>query len=450
MAQQLHFIIDAMHAAGHVRCSPFYNHKIQILTKQLNALLNEQKNRIINYMKSSAVYMGQIRALPYILYHIAMLNLDQIICVRLNGLMCELETIAVVFDGVKVGVNTRLFWPQRPYELPWDVQPQMKPRDMVMGSKFETRAMIPNHLHRATLFTLVTDRVGVQRESCDDLWEWMETTRPCLLPFVKVRDGPNDLVSIDKSGARKTLVPLLLHWSTVAPETVLMPVPLIPIFSRILNSDRIDGHIGISVEDANNITRWSSALSVLLKHGHAFEMEEGDQDVLISMDDDVGWLVLSPDVEVLLRVVLVKAQATFKSESRIETKPWPPIDHVFRTWPAWERMIRTSFFGPSHPVIRQLPTFRLDHVNQLSRDRRKVARSLEDEALLDDLLRQSEVKGLTCNKYKEKVSSRISPGDYVKHIKVLVLQTYMCAKTVQVHQSGSSTACQHPFEGNLF
>lgn len=180
MAQQLHFIIDAMHAAGHVRCSPFYNHKIQILTKQLNALLNEQKNRVINYMKSSAVYMGQIRALPYILYHIAMLNLDQIICVRLNGLMCELETIAVVFDGVKVGVNTRLFWPQRPYELPWDVQPQMKPRDMVMGSKFETRAMIPNHLHRATLFTLVTDRVGVQRESCDDLWEWMETTRPCL------------------------------------------------------------------------------------------------------------------------------------------------------------------------------------------------------------------------------------------------------------------------------
>ena len=68
MAENVLCIIDALHHSGHTNCSPEYNHKLNLATQKVNALLNEQKNRIINYMKTSAAFMGQIRVMVYCRY----------------------------------------------------------------------------------------------------------------------------------------------------------------------------------------------------------------------------------------------------------------------------------------------------------------------------------------------------------------------------------------------
>jgi hypothetical protein len=78
LTQQITTLIDAMHHAGHSDCSKFFNTKLHSLAQNLNVALNEQKNRIINYMKSTASQMAQIRMMQYCMYHLAMLNLAQI------------------------------------------------------------------------------------------------------------------------------------------------------------------------------------------------------------------------------------------------------------------------------------------------------------------------------------------------------------------------------------
>ena len=63
---------------GHKHCSPLFSTKLNVATKHLNAALNEQKNRIINYMKATVSQMAQVRMVVYVRYHIAMLNLVKI------------------------------------------------------------------------------------------------------------------------------------------------------------------------------------------------------------------------------------------------------------------------------------------------------------------------------------------------------------------------------------
>ena len=75
--QAVHGCIDALHAQGHKRCSPAYNHKLSNWTKDINAELNEQKNHKIKALASCFPFMGQIHAMVKLRYHIAMINLDQ-------------------------------------------------------------------------------------------------------------------------------------------------------------------------------------------------------------------------------------------------------------------------------------------------------------------------------------------------------------------------------------
>ena len=53
LAQQITCVIDQVHYSSHKNCSPYYNHAFIASVQNLNAELNEQKNRILNYMKTS-------------------------------------------------------------------------------------------------------------------------------------------------------------------------------------------------------------------------------------------------------------------------------------------------------------------------------------------------------------------------------------------------------------
>ena len=66
MATHITCVIDALHQSGHTDCSPLFNHKLSVAVQNFNAALNEQKNRIINHMKTSAPHMGQIRFAVYV------------------------------------------------------------------------------------------------------------------------------------------------------------------------------------------------------------------------------------------------------------------------------------------------------------------------------------------------------------------------------------------------
>jgi hypothetical protein len=179
-------------------------------------------------------------------------------------------------------------------------------------------------------------------------------------------------------------------------------VPVIPVVSNLLNSARVAGGLHVPVEDASTIANLSHGLYVLLQH-NCQQLADGDR--ADGANDIVrgDGLVLSQDVEELLRVILLKAQSSFVALSRdLETRAWPSKSENDNGVPEeseWANMVRTASYAPTHPVIHQLPQFREDHVNEKSGARKAVARDAEAVDVLLDLVQESEHKGLTCNKY---------------------------------------------------
>ena len=49
IAQSILPVIDALHYSGHVNCSPYFNHKLNLATRNLNAALNEQVRFVALY-----------------------------------------------------------------------------------------------------------------------------------------------------------------------------------------------------------------------------------------------------------------------------------------------------------------------------------------------------------------------------------------------------------------
>jgi hypothetical protein len=66
LARQFECLVDAFHHAGHSNCSPFWNSKMNAAVQNINASLNEQKNKLLRYMETSVSFMGQIRAMVYL------------------------------------------------------------------------------------------------------------------------------------------------------------------------------------------------------------------------------------------------------------------------------------------------------------------------------------------------------------------------------------------------
>jgi hypothetical protein len=65
LTAHIQFQIDAMHANGHKNCSPLFNHKGQVSLKDINAAINEQKNRLLRHTQTSVSFLQQIKGLVY-------------------------------------------------------------------------------------------------------------------------------------------------------------------------------------------------------------------------------------------------------------------------------------------------------------------------------------------------------------------------------------------------
>jgi hypothetical protein len=65
LAKHFTGVVEGMHWSGHTSCSPFFNKRFIVSLTSINGAIAEQKNRIINYMKSSAAFMGQPRGLVF-------------------------------------------------------------------------------------------------------------------------------------------------------------------------------------------------------------------------------------------------------------------------------------------------------------------------------------------------------------------------------------------------
>ena len=65
----------------------------------------------------------------------------------------------------------------------------------------------------------------------------------------------------------------------------------------------------------------------------------------------------------------------------------------------FEKYIRSGV-SQNIPVCRTLPRYAIDEVNAVSRTKRRSQRQKDDEGILEQLKRQSEMRGVTCNKMK--------------------------------------------------
>lgn len=66
MLEHYKFFVDSLHWAGHKHCSPYFNKAMSVALSGINSQLCEQRNRVINYLKTSAAFMSQPRGLVWV------------------------------------------------------------------------------------------------------------------------------------------------------------------------------------------------------------------------------------------------------------------------------------------------------------------------------------------------------------------------------------------------
>jgi len=66
MLKHYKLFVDSLHWAGHKDCSPYYNKAMSVALIGINSQLCEQRNRVINQMKTSFSFMLQPRGIPWV------------------------------------------------------------------------------------------------------------------------------------------------------------------------------------------------------------------------------------------------------------------------------------------------------------------------------------------------------------------------------------------------
>lgn len=74
LAKDVSFLIDTLHWKNHSLCSPFFNKGISIAATRVNSAINEQKNKYVNYAKTTAAFTGQARGMAYLRFSQLHLN----------------------------------------------------------------------------------------------------------------------------------------------------------------------------------------------------------------------------------------------------------------------------------------------------------------------------------------------------------------------------------------
>ena len=193
-------------------------------------------------------------------------------------------------------------------------------------------------------------------------------------------------------------------WSSTAPETVIIPAPLIPVVDRMLAAPD-----GLATEDLAAVSHCSQILFNLFQFcsktspvGHSAEHMDTDQDHHV--------MEIVPCLRALLMEMLTMCKMCFKSEhGQPQTQAWPrhqglpPVS-------AFEDMVRTAAFYPGYPVFRTLPFWKHDYLNLMALHRRQANKNRELAEDMQELNELSKLRGVTCNKYKDHLSKRVTPG----------------------------------------
>jgi hypothetical protein len=65
LLEYMMLLVDTLHFSGHKGCSPYFNKRRIVHLHRVNSAIAEQKNRSINYLETSASFMGQARAMVW-------------------------------------------------------------------------------------------------------------------------------------------------------------------------------------------------------------------------------------------------------------------------------------------------------------------------------------------------------------------------------------------------
>lgn len=430
LVQQILPYIDALHHSGHKNCSPAFNTKFNAITSanKINVALNEQKNRIINYMKSSASMMGIIRLMEYVLYHLACLNLIQIGTKALideiqgrsaapaAGIALPLQTY--VFDGVRVGCKKRSCYIDRPHEIPHDKLDQQSPSALFVGSTVDKTVMICNPDVRATLSKLISCKAkdSPTFEDVSELNTWMSANRPALKVYIDTvfsstseTTGAADKVMycLKKDENTELILPLVSHWASPSPEIIIIPVVIMLTVCDIVATKKV------TPSQNSEISTYSEGLRRLIHHDKKANSGRGAQ----HSSEDVLAVTISDTLVNLLKEMLSVARSCLAGDAGSHTTaPWPVQSpnlgedgDVSECAEGWEHMIRTGSYFPHHPIFRRLQYCKHDYCNEKTAERKKGKLIHQGKEVLQDLQYQIKRMGLTCNKYKEK-SSKLTPG----------------------------------------
>ena len=389
--------IDAFHHDGHSNCSPQYNHKRSLALTSINAALNEQKNRLMRYMETSVAFMGQVRAMVYMRYHLAFLSMAQKEANRLRTVINSAPVHATqVCDGVSIGLRLAACHVVRPWLIPNDLdkikahlqasssleQVQTVKQSMLFeGCSLHNYTMITNHQIRRILWELA-DRKPVTKARFKDLEEWVDKQKKELKPYIAAReDGDLCYLSPNLEGIRDVLA----HWGCPDPEIKLVPPNVFEEVSRIIREK------SASQQDLQKISVYSCGLHDLIVHDRATHK------VVASKGQ------LSSQLLALLQSSLSKARNSLETGAGCTAPYSTPLSD-------FEEMVRTGSYFPNHPVIRTFPWFMYDFNNRIAKNKRdeehyKNAKLQAKQELHNELGEM----GHTCNKHKTSQRS-LTPG----------------------------------------
>ena len=365
--------------------------------------------------------MGQLRAIIYVRYHLAVLNLAQMTTNLKTGWKPPPDDsdCVIICDGVRLGFLRRLCRIERPYEVPHDVHEASDKglSELALGTRIQDGVMIPQENIRLILGKL-SARAGrgqISHQMKLSLMSYLGDEKTCLLPYVKLESVPagervltgnkhatghsdesNEDCSEaeivddmdDDSGDTYRLalgndpcLSLIYHWSTPAPEIVFLPPRLLPSILHVIQNR------SITVTQRNLIDTFSPGLHQLLKHEQCWS--DGA--------DETG--ILSDSALALLQESLKCVQKSLKSSTLdIQTRPYADVVDMSPV----EKMLRTGVWAPHNDVIRTLPSFQRDRVNSLAMTRRHDKRASETAQALAELRTESRRRGVSCNKYKDR------------------------------------------------
>jgi hypothetical protein len=396
LGESIMCVIDALHQSGHVDCSPLFNHKLSVAVQKFNAALNEQKNRILNYTKTSAAHMGQIRVMVYIRYHLADLNRAQHAVNQLRR--SDNHTVqwmpspnkGVVTDGVGVCFKQQYMRMVREHEVPHDLAAlqsagQIKPSTLVVGCDMNKCLMINNAKSRKTLAQLVIHSVA--QDDWNELQTWLRANRPELLPYilVDVKSG-----SVFLRHECHDIRRVLQHFSAPDPEIKLIPQILMDSMKVIVSSK---GKLP-DARGMEKINTYGDGVYALFKHDakqHPAERSAG----MIS--------------EAMLKLLTISCSLVEACKASDDTAQ-PVGKFWYSSLPPFEEMVRSgAFAGNDHPIIRSLPFFRQDYLLLQAARRTGQKKDAAKVEAMKELSDQTLLLGATCHKYKTRYRA-LTPG----------------------------------------